>query len=186
MSDSEVSRLLLAWKEGDGEAREQLVPLVYDELREVARRYMRSERQITLQPTALVNEAYLRLAASEVPWTGRVHFFAVAASIMRRLLVDEARRRKAEKRGGGEPALTFDEMLLPIERDDDLIALDDALEELGLLDERKSRVVELRFFAGLTIAETAGVLEVSDATVERDLRMAKAWLTDAMKKAREG
>ncbi len=185
MSDSEVSRLLLAWKEGDGEAREQLVPLVYDELRRVAQRYMQSERQITLQPTALVNEAYLRLAATDVPWTGRKHFFAVAAGIMRRLLVDEARRRRAEKRGGGEPMLTFDEMLLPIERAEELIALDEALEDLASLDQRKGRVVELRFFAGLTIADTAEILEVSPATVERDLRMAKAWLTDEMRRASE-
>ncbi len=185
MSSSEVSRLLLAWKEGDGDAREQLVPLVYDELREVARRYMRSERQITLQPTALVNEAYLRLAAADVPWTGRKHFFAVAAGIMRRLLVDEARRRQAKKRGGGEPVLTFDEELLPIERSDELIALDDALEALAAVDERKGRVVELRFFAGLTIAEAAQALEVSHATVERDLAMARAWLIDEMKRAIE-
>ncbi len=185
MPDSEVSRLLAAWKEGDAEARDQMMPLVYDELHRLAQRYMATERQITLQPTALVNEAYLRLMGADVPWNDRVHFFAVAAGIMRRLLVDEARRRQAKKRGGGEPVLTFDEELLPIERSDELIALDDALEALAAVDERKGRVVELRFFAGLTIAEAAQALEVSHATVERDLAMARAWLIDEMKRAIE-
>ena len=177
---TEVSRLLVAWKQGDDIARDQLMALVYDELHQLAGRYMRSERQMTLQPTALVNEAYLRLADAGVPWTGRVHFFAVAAGIMRRILVDEARRRRADKRGGGEVPLQLDEALVAIQPASDLLALDLALERLASVDERKCRVLELRFFAGLTIDETAAALEVSHATVERDLKMARAWLADEL------
>jgi RNA polymerase sigma factor (TIGR02999 family) len=181
MSGSEVSQLLEAWAEGDGKAQDRLIPLVYEELHRVARRAMAADRQVTLQPTALVHEAFLRLTDAAVQWNGRVHFFAVAARLMRRILVDEARRRKADKRGGGEALLPLDEALIPVERADDLLALDDALAALSQLDERKARVVELRFFAGLTIEETAAALAVSHATVERDLKLAKAWLADALK-----
>ena len=192
MPETEVSRLLDAWQGGDEGARDQLMEAVYDELHRLARRHMRSERQLTLQPTALVNEAYLRLADAEIPWSGRVHLFAVAANTMRRILVDEARRRKAEKRGGGEAPLPLDEALVDggppigIEPAQELLALDEALNELAQVDERKSKVLELRLFAGLTIDQTAQALEVSAATVERDLKMARAWLADAMRRSRSG
>ena len=177
---TDVSRLLLAWREGDLDARDQLVPLVYDDLRALARRYSQNERQITLQPTAVIHEAFLRLVGSDIPWTGRTHFFAVAAGMIRRILVDEARRRNAVKRGAGDVPLTLDEALVPDERPPHLLALDAALEDLAAVDARKARVVELRFFGGLTIAETAEILDVSETTIERDLRLAKAWLADSL------
>lgn len=180
---SQVTRLLLAWRRQDDEAAlEQLTPLVYGELRALARRYMRGERAgHPLQTTALVHEAYLRLVGLDLEWQGRVHFFAVAARLMRRVLVDYARERRAAKRGGGALAVALDEVELAAPelaggQAVDVIELHDVLERLASFDRRKSQVVELRYFGGLTIDETAGVLEVSNATVERDLRLAKAWL----------
>ncbi|MEM8933759.1 MAG: sigma-70 family RNA polymerase sigma factor [Acidobacteriota bacterium] len=173
---TEVTRLLLDWRAGDPSALGQLMPLVYEELRSVARRHMRSEGPITLQPTALVNEVYLRLVAMKVQWQDRVHFFAIAASLMRRILVDEARRRQTKKRGGGEPMLALDDADGAVHAPAELVALDDALSDLARLDERKARAIELRFFAGLTIAETAEALGVGHATIERDVKMARAWL----------
>ncbi len=173
-----VTRLLLKWREGDTEALEKLTPIVYGELRRLARYYMRGERSgHVLQTTALVHEAYLKLVGLDLGWRGRVHFFAVAARLMRRVLVDYARERDAAKRGGGERALTLDEARLSGGPSPDVVALDEALDSLARIDERKSRVVELRFFGGLTIEETAGLLGVSHATVERDMKMAKAWLS---------
>lgn len=186
-STSEVSRLLGAWRQGDADARDQLVTLVYGELHRLAQRSMRSERQLTLQPTALVNEAFMRLANADVPWNDRAHFFAVAATTMRRILVDEARRRKADKRGGGEAPMALDEALaadptaVAFEPSRELLALDEALAELATLDRRKCQVLEMRLFAGRTIEETAAALAVSRATVERDLKMARAWLASSLK-----
>ncbi len=175
-----VTQLLVDWRAGDADALDQLMPLVYEELRQVAKRHMRSEGAITLQATALVNEAYLRLVDMDVQWQDRVHFFAIAASLMRRILVDEARRRRALKRGGPEKALPLEDADAALEPDHELVALDDALTDLAKVDERKARVVELRHFAGLTIAETAEALGIGHATVERDLKMAHAWLTREM------
>ncbi len=172
-----VTRLLVQWRDGNANALDELTPIVYQELRQLARHYMRDEGTPgVLQTTALVHEAYLRLVGLEVDWQGRRHFFAVAARTMRQVLVDFARSRKAAKRGGGDIPLSLDEGKIPLERSDQLVALDDALAALATIDERKSQVVELRFFGGLTIAETAEVLGLSHATVERDLKMAKAWL----------
>ncbi len=175
---SDVTRLLHAWREGDPAALERLTPLVYQELRRLASRYMRGERAgHVLQTTALVHEAYMRLIELELGFQDRVHFFAIAARLMRRVLVDLAREHKAAKRGGDAVMLSLDEELVPaLEPGGDIIALDQALEELAGFDPRKARVVELRLFGGLTIQETIEVLDVSHATVERDLKMAKAWL----------
>jgi len=177
-SDShEVTRILQEWD--SDEARARLMPLVYNELRRLAQAHLRRERpDHTLQPTALVHEAYLRLVdQSRVEWQGRAHFYGVAAQMMRRVLIDHARARASEKRGGGGRRLSLDEAAeLPEERADELLALDEALVRLAGVDERKSRVVELRFFGGLSVAETARVLGVHTATVERDWVVAKAWL----------
>ena len=175
-----VTQLLVDWRAGNEGALDQLMPLVYEELRRVARRHMRSEGVITLQATALVNEAYIRLVDMEVEWQDRVHFFAIAASLMRRILVDEARRRRAVKRGGAEKPLPLEDVDAPVEPDEELVALDDALTDLAKVDERKAKVVELRHFAGLTIAETAEAMGIGHATVERDLKMAYAWLNREM------
>lgn len=187
---AEVTRLLRKWRGGDQAALDSLLPMVYEELRRLAHRSMRSERaDITLQPTALVAEAYLRLVDMEVPWNDRVHFYAVAANLMRRILVSEARRRQAQKRGGVERPLSLDELSLGgFEIADDqvgspLIALDEALAKLEAFDARKAKVVELRCFAGLTIEDTALALELSHATVERDLKTAKAWLAKEIRAA---
>lgn len=174
---SGVTRLLVQWRDGNADALDELTPIVYQELRHLARHYMRDEGAPgVLQTTALVHEAYLRLVGLDVSWEGRRHFFAIAARTMRQVLVDFARSRKAAKRGGGDIPLSLDEGKIPLERSDQLVALDDALGALALFDERKSQVVELRFFGGLTIAETSDVIGVSHATIERDLKMAKAWL----------
>lgn len=167
------------------------MPLIYAELRRLARIAMRTEGgELTLQPTALVSEAYLRLVEVEVPWQDRVHFYSVASSLMRRILVDEARRRKARKRGGAQRPHSLDELLnqgfepagkIAVELDFDLERLDRALSGLEAFDPRKSKVVELRFFGGLTIEETAAALGLSHATVERDLKVAKAWLAKELK-----
>ena len=183
-SQAAVTRLLLDWGLGSEQALERLIPLVYTELRRIARRHMAGERAgHSLQTTDLVNEAYLRLVdVQRVSWQNRAHFFAMAARLMRRVLVDHARAKGYQKRGGGAIRVTFDEGLaVAIAPGGDLVALDDALEALARTDERKSRVVELRFFGGLSVEETASVLKVSPETVMRDWRAAKAWLIHELK-----
>lgn len=175
----DVTGLLRAWSRGDEEALGQLMPLVEAELRRLARAFMaRERRDHTLQTTALVNEAYLRLVdASHLAWQDRAHFLGIAARLMRRVLVDHARSRGYGKRGGGAQHVALDEAsLVTREPDFNLLALDHALEKLTAVDERKSRVIELRFFGGLTVEETAEVLHVSIDTVKRDWRLAKLWL----------
>jgi len=175
----EVTQLLLAWNEGDESALEKLVPLVYSELRRVAKRRMRLERpDHTLQTTALINEAYLRLVdVRNVRWQNRAHFFALCARLMRRILVDYARGRRYAKRGGAAQLISLDQSV-PVApgRSPDLVAVDDALHAFAEVDDRKAQVVELRFFGGLTVEETAEVLKVSPETVRRDWRLAKVWL----------
>ena len=182
---ADVTGLLKAWSGGDKGALEQLMPLVYAQLHAQARRYMRSERaDLTLQSTALVHEVYLRLTkAHDVTWNDRAHFFALSAQIMRRILVDAARARTASKRGGGAPRVgrppaNDPDRILTAQTDTDLMlcALDDALESLARRDPRRVKVIELRFFAGLSVEETAGMLQVSPQTVMRDWRLAKVWL----------
>ena len=178
-SPSEVTGLLRAWGRGDEEALHKLMPLVYDQLHAVAHRYMAGERTgHTLQTTALINETYLRLVdIRHVEWQDRAHFFAICAQLMRRILVDFARSRGYQKRGGAALHVNFDEALLITARPDaNLVALDDALNRLALVDERKSKVVELRFFGGLGVEETAEVMKVSADTVMRDWKLAKVWL----------
>jgi RNA polymerase sigma factor (TIGR02999 family) len=175
----EVTRMLVDWSGGDSDAPARLMPLVYEELRQLARQYLQRERpDHTLQATGLVHEAYLRLVdQSTTTWQNRAHFFGVAAQIMRRILVDYARSHRAEKRGGGWDKLAFDEAIAPsAERSVDLVALDDALKDLLALDPRQSQIVELRFFGGLTNEEVGEVLDVSPRTVKREWRIAKAWL----------
>lgn len=176
----QATRLLIDWSRGDTEAADRLMPLVYDELRQLARSYLRRERpDHTLQATGLVHEAYLRLVdQTKTGWKNRAHFLGVAAQVMRRILVDHARRHRAEKRGGGWERLPLDDEEVASEgvRSVNLIALDDALEDLAKFDARQSRVVELRFFGGLTNEEVGEVLEISPRTVKREWRMARAWL----------
>jgi len=179
----EVTQLLRAWSAGDQDALDKLTPLVYRELHRAAKRYMGRQRSDhTLQTTALVNEVYLRLVAfKEVSWADRAHFFAVCAQLMRRILTDWARGQRYQKRGKGVRYVTFDEALvLSPERSRDLVALDDALKALAEFDLRKSQVVELRFYGGLSVEETAGVLKVSPETVMRDWKLAKLWLLREM------
>jgi RNA polymerase sigma factor (TIGR02999 family) len=181
----EVTNLLLAWRNGDAQALERLTPLVYDELRRLAARYLQRERDgHTLQATALVNEAYLQLiAAPHSDWQNRAHFIGVAAHLMRQILVDHARTRAAAKRAPGAAAVPLDEAIeLPNTRPPDVIALDDALRDLAKFDERKSRIIELRYFGGLSMEEIAEVTGLSVATLRRDLRMAEAWLGKQMQK----
>jgi RNA polymerase sigma-70 factor (ECF subfamily) len=183
---NEVSALLADWNNGDETAREKLIPLVYDQLRRLARRQMAQERaDHSLQATALVNEAYLLLVDQrEVRWQNRTHFFALASQIMRHILVDYARARHRVKRGGDRRQVCLDEaMTVSVERAEELIALDDALTSLAVTDPRRSRVVELRYFGGLSVEETAEVLKVSTVTVVRDWTTAKAWLYRAISKA---
>jgi RNA polymerase sigma-70 factor (ECF subfamily) len=182
-----VTELLVKWGHGDEEAFQQLIPLVHDELHRIARRHMGHERAgHSLQATALVNETYLRLIdAKDVTWHDRVHFLAVCARVMRRILVDHARARRARKRGGLATRVSFDEAL--VVSDDprhDFVALDEALEALAKFDYRKSQVVELRFFGGLSVEETASVVKVSPDTVMRDWRFAKQWLRREMRNDR--
>jgi len=179
-TSGEVTRILQDWGKGDQQALDRLMPLVYAELRSLARRYLRRERSDhTLQATALVHEAYLRLVdQSGVTWQNRAHFFGVAAQAMRRILVDHARRHHAAKRGGPAFKVSLDDvMIAATERSDDLLALDDALTRLAELDPRQGRIVELRLFSGLTVEETADALGISPATVKREWTSAKAWLT---------
>lgn len=176
---------LAEWRHGDDGALERLVPLVYDELRRIAARQLRGERSNhTLQPTELVHEAFMRLVRQNVSWQNRAHFFGVAAEIMRRLLVDHARKKRADKRGAGMETIALDERIeWPAARDLDIVALDECLTALAELDPQQARVVELRFFAGLSIEETAEVLGVSDSTVKREWRVARAWLLREMQRA---
>lgn len=184
MSDvQEVTRLLLEWREGDETAVERLMPIVYGELRRLAQHYMDDERGAhTLQATALVHEAYVKLAGMELEWESRGHFFAIAARVMRRILIDYGRQRIAEKRGGGGLTVSLDDVDVPFEVATDLLDLDRALVRLASFDARRSRALELRFFGGLTLKETAAVLGVSSATVERELKLAKAWVHRELRK----
>lgn len=178
-----ISKLLADWANRDPAAREQLVPIVYEELRRLAHHYMRSERAgHTLQTTALVNEVYLRLAGIEaMRWRDRAHFFAMTATLMRRVLVDYARQRGREKRGAGVSVTTLTENAVSAQPEVDVIALDEALERLAAVDPQQSRVVELRFFAGLSVEETAEALGISAATVKRDWSTAKLWLYNELR-----
>ena len=182
-SAEHVTGMLLAWGQGDEAALEKLMPLVYGELKRLAHHYLKGERAgHVLQTTDLVNEAYLRLIdARRVQWQNRAHFFAMAASLMRRVLVDAARKRNFQKRGGGAMQVSLNEALpLGNQRGADLVALDDALQMLAEFDPRKCRVVELRFFGGLSVKETAEVLRVSQDTVMRDWSLARAWLLNEL------
>ncbi|MGH9908562.1 MAG: sigma-70 family RNA polymerase sigma factor [Pyrinomonadaceae bacterium] len=179
----EVSQLLMDWRDGDQAALDKLIPVVHRELRRLAHHYMRQERAgHTLQTTALVNEAYMRLVDHKrMRWQNRAHFFAVSAQVMRRILVDHARGRRYAKRGGGARKVPLDEAAFVSEgRSGEVIAVDDALTELESWDPRKGKIVELRFFGGLNIEETAGVLKISPTTVQREWRAAKAWLHRAL------
>jgi len=190
LAGHDLTGLLIEWREGDRAALGRLTPLVYDEIRRIAHRYVQREREgHTLQTTALVNEAYLRLAGKQqINWQNRAHFFAVTAQVMRHILIDYARRRHYVKHGGEAQRIAFDEALATEEavlmtkpRAAELLALDEARDELAKLDPRKSQVVELRYFGGLSLDETAEALEISPMTVRRDWRVAKAWLFRRMK-----
>jgi len=179
VNPQDVTGLLLAWSNGDGTALDRLIPLVHDELHRMAHRHMSGERQgHTLQTSALVNEVYLRLVDSgRVHWKNRAHFFAISAAVMRRILVDFARARNYQKRGGKAVHLALDQAPeISQERTADLVALDEALIRLAAIDQRKSKIVELRFFGGLSVKETAEVLKISPDTVMRDWKLAKVWL----------
>lgn len=189
MDAPDVTRLLRNWSGGDTHALDQLTPVVYDELRRLAASYMRRERQDhTLQSTALVNEAYLKLVDQKnVVWQNRAHFFGIAAQMIRRILVDHARAHKAEKRGGGAGVLSLDEAIgVPEKRDVEVLALNDALTRLTEMDPQQGRIVELRFFTGLSIEETAEVVGVSPATVKREWAAARAWLFREISRKPEG
>lgn len=182
----EVTGLLRRWTAGDRSALEQLTPLIYGELRNIARGALKKEsRHVPLETTSLVNEAFVRLLKTEVDWQDRRHFYALSARLVRRVLVDMARERKSDKRGYGIPHMAVDSTrLISAGKPPGILALNEALEALAKFDERKARVVELRFFAGLTIDETAEVLEISHATVERDFQTAKAWLASEIRMER--
>ena len=183
---AEITRLLIDWRGGDPAALEQLIPLVHEELRRLARRHMAHERVgHTLQATALVNEAFVRLIdVRQVKWQDRAHFFAMSSRLMHRILVDFARSKGYQKRGGGAQKVSFDEALLVArEPGQDLVALDDALTALAAFDGRKAQVVEMRFFGGLSVEETAEALNVSVDTVMRDWKLAKAWLLRELKQS---
>jgi RNA polymerase sigma factor (TIGR02999 family) len=187
ISAGDVTQLLKAWSSGEQDALEKLVPLVHDELHRLAHRYMvREKAGHTLQTTALLNEAYMRLVdASRVEWQNRAHFYAISANLMRRILVDFARSRGYQKRGGGIVKVEFDGERIPSPpQGADLVAIDDALTALAQFDPREAKVVELRFFGGLSEEETAEVLGVSSRTVKRDWALAKAWLTRELKRGR--
>jgi len=179
----QVTELLVRWRKGDRQALDALIPLVYGELRRIAQHFLQREKPgHTLQSTALVHEAYVRMVGQNLPeWQSRAHFFGIAAQLMRQILVDHARARQAAKRGGDVFKLSLDESTaMPEQRDLDLIALDDALKSLTELDPQQSRIVELRYFAGLTIEDTSEVLGISPATVKRDWATARAWLQREM------
>jgi RNA polymerase sigma factor (TIGR02999 family) len=182
---TEVSQLLQGWRAGDRQALDALLPLVYKELRRVAHFQLRNERpNHSLQSAGLVNEAYLRLVGMSSPqWESRAHFFAIAAQLMRQILVDYARRHGAAKRGANMPKVTLEDAMVASRRKDmDVIALDDALTDLGKIDPRQSRVVELRYFAGLSLEEISQVMEIAPATVQRDWTAARAWLHREMRR----
>lgn len=184
--DAEVTTLLIEWKSGNDDARDRLIPLLYDELRQLAERYLRNEHAAqTLQPTVLVHEAYMRLVQQKLPdWQSRAHFFGVAAYLMRQLLVENARRHNSQKRGGGVANVPLDEALsFSPERSAGIISLDAALAALAEFDERKSKIIELRFFGGFTMEEVAQAMELSVATVGREQRLAEAWLHREMQVA---
>jgi RNA polymerase sigma-70 factor, ECF subfamily len=185
-----ITQLLIAWGDGEREALDQLVPLVYDDLRRLAAGYMGRETPgHALQPTALVHEAYVRLIDQRrVQWRNRAHFFGVAANMMRRILVDDARKRRAEKRGGAAERITLtgDDIAAPEQHDIDVLALHEALERLASFDPQQERIVELRYFGGLTIEETAEVIGMSPATIVREWTIAKAWLRADMSGAASG
>jgi RNA polymerase sigma factor (TIGR02999 family) len=177
-SGAELTQMLRAWSDGDRGALEQLTAAVANELRRIAQRHVNRERgEHTLQATALVNEAWLRLIdANGVRWEDRAHFFAICARVMRRVLIEAARARMTEKRGGGAVRVTFEEVLPAATREAEFLALEEALQSLAAVDERKARVVELRFFGGLSVEETAHVLGISEQSVHRDWRLARSWL----------
>ncbi len=176
--DPDITTILVQWKTGDETAFDRLAPLVYDQLLRMARARLGSKnRDVTLQPTALVHEAYLKLVDhSRLPWQNRAHFFAIAATVMRRILIDDARKRNAEKQGGGLKVTLYDEMDAADQKQADVMALDLALQSLAEIDERKSRIIELKYFGGMTTEEISEVIGISVATVGRDLRVAQAWL----------
>jgi len=185
-----VTRLLAEWQSGKGTAADDLILLVYNELHRIAERYLRREaRHHSLQPTALINEAYLRLIAQRRSWKNRAHFFGVAAASMRRILIDHARKNRAAKRGGGTPKTTLNDDVLdqhpgassPLGRIEDLLALDEALTRLAEIDRQQAQIVELRFFAGMTSKEIAEVLQIGERTVDRDWAAAQAWLYRRMR-----
>jgi RNA polymerase sigma factor (TIGR02999 family) len=176
---NEVTQLLINWSQGDRKALDDLIPLVQVELRRLARHYMAREKpDHTLQTSALINEAYIRLIDQQnVPWQNRAHFFAVSAQVMRHILVDHARKHRYAKRGGGAPQVSLDEAVARVDQKaDELVALDEALKSLAKLDPRKSQIIELRFFGGLNLDETAEVMKISSPTVQREWRSARAWL----------
>ena len=185
--DGRLTRLLQAWQHGDAVAANELVPLVYAELRRIAASRLRGEREgYTLQPTVLVHEAWMRLADQRAGWQNRSHFFAIAAQAMRRIVVDRARRRTAAKRGGHAEEVPLDEVAHALASplpDDRLLLLDAALDRLATLDVRQARVVELRYFAGLSVVDTADALDVSTTTVKREWAAARAWLFDAVQRS---
>ena len=179
--EADVTGLLLRWRGGDEKALAELTPLIYRELHRLAHAYMRRERPDgLLQTTALVNEAFIRLVDTDIRWQCRSHFFGISAQIMRRILVEYARRRRAAKRGGPAPPLRLGNLEIPAERADHLVLLDDALLDLEKIDARKSKTLELFYFGGMTALEISSALEVSQRTVERNLRLARAWVADAM------
>lgn len=178
-ADNQVTELLLRWSKGDQDALDALMPLVYEDLRRLASYYLKQEdRAQTLQSTALVHEVYLRLCGQQDPgWQGRAHFFAVAAKMIRRILVDHARQKSAAKRGGNAQADQLDEaLMIPVQADVDTLLLDESLNELAAFDPRKAQVVEMRFFGGLSAKDIAEVLNTTEATVRRDWNIARAWL----------
>jgi RNA polymerase sigma factor (TIGR02999 family) len=185
--DNSVTQLLHRWQEGEQQAAEELVPLVYGELQRLARRQIRREPvHLSIQATGLVHEAYVRMVSADVAWHDRVHFFALAARTMRRVLVDKARARNRAKRGGGVTMVTLDEQQQgAVKGGVDLLDLDEVLQRLEAMDRRKSAVVELHFFGGLTYEEIAESLKISEATVHRELRFAKAWLHKELQRQRE-
>jgi RNA polymerase sigma factor (TIGR02999 family) len=183
-SPEQITGLLQAWRNGNREALDELVPMVYDELRRIAHRYMRQQAAgQTLQTTAVVHEAYMRLAGQgEVAWQNRAHFYGVCAQVMRSLLVDRARARGAAKRGGGQYKVSVSDGLAASNNPDiDIVALDDALERFAAIDPRKARIVELRYFGGLTVEETAAFLDLSPITIKREWLKAKAWLYNELR-----
>lgn len=189
MSNEDITKLLVDWNQGNEAARDELIPLVANELRRIASRYLYGERhEHTLQATALINEAYIRLVdQKQVQWQNRAHFFGVAAQLMRRILVDYARTRNAAKRDGQRHKLSLDDVInLSEEHDKNLVALDEALERLAKLQPQRSQIVELRFFGGMTIEETASALNVSVDTVKAEWRLAKAWLYREISNLPEG